>query len=301
MIAEYKINEILSTEFDILVFKAKFYRFLVYRIYDVTNNKSYIGSTPSMYHRLFSNEGHITLMNSGNEFDLYKDMRSRLYDFNLQVIEFNSSAIEMRERETHYVKEYDSFNNGYNRTPDGHARNTEGKFLGFMHDKRWMTNGIEELAVKLDEINFYENLGYFLGRLKRTSCKKPKLGKLIHKDGLEIYVPESSLQNRLNNGWKLGHKDGFISKQKGKIRINNGIEEFTIRPDDLDKYPGYVQGGLPNPNKRTIGVTGRKVVNDGVRNYKIKPEDVDHYVNDLGMKLGARSYKKINTKKNKNN
>lgn len=299
MITEYKFSEILNKEFDILVFKAKFYRFLVYRIYDETNGKSYIGSTPSMYHRLFNNEGHVTLMNSGNEFELYVDMRSRINDFNLQIIEFNSSAMEMREHETYYVHKYDSFNNGYNRTPNGHAKNQAGKFLGFMQGRKWMTNGVEELAVKTSEINLYENSGYYLGRLKRKRKNVPKLGRLIHKDDLELYIPESELQEKLNNGWKLGHKEGFISGQKGKIRINNGIEEFTIRPEDLGKYPGYVHGGLPNPNKRTIGVTGRKVVNDGVRNYKIKPEEIYHYINDLGMKLGARSYKKINTKNKK--
>ena len=87
-------------------------------IYKITiNNKVYIGQTNNLNKR---KNDHLSALNKNNHHNLYLQRAYNKYgQFKFEVVEECSEKL-LDEREIHYIKEYDSMDNGYNMQTGGH-------------------------------------------------------------------------------------------------------------------------------------------------------------------------------------
>ena len=108
----------------------------IYKITNITNNHSYIGQSKNIYNRF--NSHHICDYQNPNNCQynskIYQAFRKYgLQNFDIQILELCSEE-ELDKKEIQYIKEYDSFKNGYNMTEGGqfwsptiHSEETERK------------------------------------------------------------------------------------------------------------------------------------------------------------------------------
>lgn len=166
----------------------------------------------------------------------------------------------------------------------------------------------------------------------KNSVGKPntKGYKWVHNTIENILVPPNKVQEYLDKGYILGHNN-FISNEqlkkigerkkgntycKGRIRVNNGIFEKMIYPNQLQEYldNGFVKGTIMTEERRekcraSLGKTpwnkgisckyGKKIGDanrnrtymhkDG-KNTTVKPDDIDKYLSD-GWIIGRLSKK----------
>ena len=135
----------------------------------------------------------------------------------------------------------------------------------------------------------------------------PMYGKsykwIYHIESLERKrVLESDLKSYLDTGWSLGtkpkvhhprksRKNPNAFNLKGSIRITNGTQNKSIRPEDLDAYSnsGWKVGVTHKHNKQNhnpnSGCSGYKWMNNGNESKYMKSSDRDHYLS-LGWTFG---------------
>lgn len=135
----------------------------------------------------------------------------------------------------------------------------------------------------------------------------PMYGKsykwIYHIESLERKrVLESDLKSYLDTGWSLGtkpkvhhprksRKNPNAFNLKGSIRITNGTQNKSIRPEDLDAYSnsGWKVGVTHKHNKQNhnpnSGCSGYKWMNNGNESKYVKSSDRDHYLS-LGWTFG---------------
>ena len=84
----------------------------IYRIYNIENNKSYIGQSTNIISRWYSH--YLTPV---TEFD--KTLRNLgIEKFNFEILE-ECPIEQLNEKEKYYISYYNSYNNGYNKTQGG--------------------------------------------------------------------------------------------------------------------------------------------------------------------------------------
>lgn len=126
---------------------------------------------------------------------------------------------------------------------------------------------------------------------------------IYHIESLERKrVLESDLKSYLDTGWSLGtkpkvhhprksRKNPNAFNLKGSIRITNGTQNKSIRPEDLDAYSnsGWKVGVTHKHNKQNhnpnSGCSGYKWMNNGNESKYVKSSDRDHYLS-LGWTFG---------------
>lgn len=90
----------------------------VYKISNTINNKVYIGVTSRTIEERFKE--HKYRIEERNSIHLYQAMKKYGTDkFYIELIDTASSKEEMFEKEKFYIKQYDSYYNGYNLTFGG--------------------------------------------------------------------------------------------------------------------------------------------------------------------------------------
>lgn len=139
--------------------------------------------------------------------------------------------------------------------------------------RKWINNGTDNKFVKPEDIEMYLQQGWMLGRTSPTDETKKKTSasckgkQTIHKEEVIKKVNEDELDKYILEGWIIGLPDSFgkmISERKsgkkqspecivkrsitfkGRIWVNNGIENKWIIPSDLESYleKGYTKGKL---------------------------------------------------------
>jgi len=125
-------------------------------------------------------------------------------------------------------------------------------------------------------------------KLKPTDSKINDLklvpGRLLSADSL----------SRIKNGasWARSLEDNIknSSRQKGKLRFNDGVRNFTLLPNDplinkLSLHPGVIlspegksQLSFCSGHKDVSYITGKKWFNDGIKNYRL-PESEGRTLN----------------------
>ena len=89
----------------------------IYKITNLINNKCYIGQSINIQRRWREHRAR-----RGSS-PLYKDMKIYgVENFSFEVIE-ECHINELNTKEIYWIKYYNSFYNGYNRTPGGQTRN----------------------------------------------------------------------------------------------------------------------------------------------------------------------------------
>ena len=213
---------------------------LIYRIYNVITCKSYIGFTKIHLHSRFFTGwrgGHFGYYENPNlNHHLYKSMRKYGLDkFTLEILKLNPEEGD----EERFIREYDSYNNGYNLSINGLGYTYEGEYMQFFNK---ITH--EQVKVRDFEADKYlQDENWERGDVKgRVSINKDGINKMIFPDELDKYKSE---------GWKIGQ--GYVSSSKGRIHVTDGIHNKMIYPEDLQRYEydGWRAGRTMN--KRSKG------------------------------------------------
>jgi hypothetical protein len=278
---------------------------LIYRIYNTITFKSYIGFTKIHLHSRFFTGwrgGHFGYYENPNlNHHLYKSMRKYGLDkFTLEILKLNPEEGD----EEKFIKEYDSYNNGYNLSINGLGYTYEGEYMQFfnkitheqvkvrdfeadkylqdenwergninMKGQIWINNGIDCIRIHPDE---YDKSEWRIGNLNLIG-NSHTLGKICINNGkVKKVVTESEFISEWKpKGWEKGDV-------KGKISINKDGTSKMIFRDELDKYKskGWNIGqGYESSSKGRIHIT------DGTHNKMIYPEDLQKYEYD-GWRLG---------------
>lgn len=130
--------------------------------------------------------------------------------------------------------------------------------------KIWINNAVENKMVYEHELEHFLTNGWLRGRkpdnidltIKKKNdeahAKRMQNKKHIHNKltGECIRVDVSHIEEYLSNGWSLGNPKIAENNRnrktnlKGKIYVNNGIENRLINEDDLDAYlnTGWLRG-----------------------------------------------------------
>lgn len=91
----------------------------IYRITNTRTNKSYIGQTKTSLLERFVWSGRSHKLRATYETsELYQDIRSSIQDFEVSIVKFCKEE-DLDNLEVEFIKEYDSLDNGYNRTIGG--------------------------------------------------------------------------------------------------------------------------------------------------------------------------------------
>lgn len=148
----------------------------IYIIKNTINNKVYIGQTSQSLKTRF--KGHIR---DSKEIDFEKfdyKYKNKLYNafrkygedkFYMELIEECDNDL-LNEREIYYIKEYDSYKNGYNSTVGGEG----SRFYSFTKD--------EELSI----INMYKEIKSINEIARRLNCSIRPIQEILYKYNVEI-------------------------------------------------------------------------------------------------------------------
>jgi len=107
----------------------------------------------------------------------------------------------------------------------------------------------EETRHKIRESNIqtWANMEQQIKDTLNENNRQKHLGKPAHNKG--VPCPEHQ-RKQLSEYWKNKYAQGFVSPTKGKILVNNGVENKQILPQDLNDYlnKGYVRGMVRRKN-----------------------------------------------------
>ena len=212
---------------------------ILYRIYNDTNNESYIGITKNLYSRIYSTKfGHLTRFMEtailGSDSKLYSAMRSSdIRNFYIEVIIFAIRIEDISMLEEYFINKFDSFNKGYNETPNGKASGLKN-IAGIKGEWRFMHkyNG-EDTLVPLNLVHEYEDNGYKLGRSKENYSK----GTMYVNNGVKnkrIKISEIEYFLIANPGWSIGRIYNRVYDKGFKMLCKNGVKK-KFRKDEIDE------------------------------------------------------------------
>ena len=279
MIKSYKAIDIYNRN-ESIINEIKLYKCVVYCIKNNINNKCYIGSTKNLVNRLIGDRyGHLNPNKLTNRPTcLNKDLLSDgLENFSVIILEEKDSFSEVEILEYHYIKEFDSYLDGYNLSVDG-----KGCIGVDLSDKTWINDGSNDYLVFTKDLNNILNSNKYKGKLFLGKINEYfKKGKIMMHLEENIIIVDPSEENKYLD---LGYLRGFpeSSSCKGRIHVNNGKFHKMIKKSELNDYinNGYTIGKLGK-------TTGDKVwVNKDNKSTLIDKSFVDHYLNELGYSKG---------------
>ena len=91
---------------------------IIYRVKNKINNKSYIGQTIKALNSRIKDHNYNVV--NGSNYHFHNSLRKYgTHNFTWEVIEKCDSKEELDEMEFHYIMQYDTYNNGYNKTHGG--------------------------------------------------------------------------------------------------------------------------------------------------------------------------------------
>ena len=161
-------------------------------------------------------------------------------------IEEEVSLDVIEDREKFYISKYDSFNNGYNKSPDGSGGFYLWNLIGTGSIPKGyigITNGeITKFVDKLDYKNNYDKNIWKLGSTSKGLI-------LIHKGNVTKRVRDYELNDYLSNGWTLGlgYKSPGTTGRK-VYHSPDGIKTKFLNPDtdkELIESEGWILGHSP--------------------------------------------------------
>lgn len=211
----------------------------IYLIKNEVTGKYYVGKNNStLYHRFHKHHyytGHFQMYDTLSEVGLrkqhhlYNSMKKYGLDkFSVRVLSYDEDSVEKK-----YIQLYDSFENGYNRTPDGESINSEYSQAGF----KCMVKDEKLIRIPPEEVPLYESDGWELGVPKWMSQKAQKTRELRGSGFSNFEV--------CSKGGKIGAKVGF---ERGTNVLSNPI----LRAEAARK-------GLESQRLNKTGIYSREV------------------------------------------
>jgi group I intron endonuclease len=293
----------------------------IYSIYKATNKingKSYIGFDSAWPNRM-NNHKHNASNKKHFKYALYNAIRKYGWDnFEWEVVyQSKDRDYILKEMETHFIKEYNTFgNNGYNMTMGG-----EGAF-GYKHTKefiewnrirqiQWIKdNGSymtgkkhnEETLEKISKGRRLSNHSPFAGKKHNEETKRKQslanIGRVSHNKGKKI-SPETIEKMRITKVNKSNRLYSFVDPS-GNTHNTNNMKEFCR--DNVLSYAsmGRVVNGHSNHHKGwTVLKTHEEM--ELKRLLKVKQREDNPPVNNskiimecphCGVKMGANNIKR---------
>lgn len=247
-------------KFDLLL---KFGGYKIYRIRNTINDKSYIGDSWMPLRFRFFDAWY------GGHFGLYEDKTVNVHLYNSMrkygLENFTLSIISVDETDTEekFIKIYDSFNNGYNRSSHGLPFNKKSVVKGRIHIYNSNTNSVRTILP--EELISYEKLGWEKGQGPSKNREKV----CLNKNGTIIMRELHEVEHYINQGYSISN---------GLIWIMNESlnQDKLIHSIEFDKYSaeGWICGRIPTTQ-------GKVTIHKNGEGYKyIFPEDLVNYVND---------------------
>lgn len=267
-------------EIDDIITELKSYRNVVYCIKNNINNKCYVGSSKNIINRMIGvRYGHLNPYKLTNRptklnIDLSK---YGLENFSVIILENKDTYKEAEDLEYYYIKEFDSYLDGYNLSVDG-----KGCIGVSTKDKTWITDGTNDYLVFTNDVDSILSSEKYSGRLFIGRVKEYfKKGKIMmHLEDKIIIVDPTEEDDYLNLGYLRGFPDS--SSCRNRLHVNNGRDHKMIKPSELDEYinKGYVLGKLGN-------TTGDKIwINKDGKSTLVDKNEFDYYINTLGYSKG---------------
>lgn len=275
----YELVNIMSGS-ENLPDELKLNKSILYRFYNKSNNKNYIGTAShGMKDRLYDPDyGHITLIGVSHKCNnMYFDMKNDPQNFQLFIERYEDATPEVYSQildlETEFIIKYDSVLNGYNVSMDGKPGWKEGsicvhkgKFNYYIRPKdlvRFLTEG----EFKLGRWDGGDNY-HLKGRIFMNNGKDEKM------------VPPDKINEFLNMNYVIGR---FRSPNKGKVWRNNGVKSKLLKPEDLikDEFKDFIYEGRLEPKRKPRGPynsKGRKKVNNGIIEISIPLDELDEFL-----------------------
>ena len=230
--------------------KGEHYNSFIYRWFDRTLNKFYIGS-------------HYGEVNDGYLFggiDIKKEYKERPDDFEREILSYHlvSEYSEIRKIEKEYLIKYDVENNDmfYNRTNESyggyHKKSVENRLNDI--DENGL-NHFQRAAIKMVKTR-KEKDSYKSAKVKEYITKMDKMddikskisetllgSKWVNKNGISKYIKKEEYDDYLKNGWFDGFNHTISYEECRKIAIENNIKSAN------DWYKYSTKNNLPvNPN-----------------------------------------------------
>lgn len=263
----------------------------VYRIYDIHDEKlCYIGSTKGLYGRLYGTNlfgyCNVIINSSFKEgHKLFSKISVNPQNYNIEVLELCDTLEEARKRETELVKEYNSYNEGYNSTPTGHP--FSGKIPNRSGLHMWVTNGEDSEYIRKDELDEYLSKGYHPGNKITSDLFKDSVS--MHDDNITIRVSKDDVEYYLKKGYVLGR--GYDDPKLGRIVMTNGVETKFIKPQEYDDYvaKGFSEGKDEVTKSR---MRNKICMTNGEKDIRVTPDEIELYESKgywKGRKPGERS------------
>lgn len=237
----------------------------IYKYQNKINGKVYIGQSVDIEKRY---QQHIYDAKNRPERGTGVDLAIRKYGieaFDFQIIE-ECSKNQLDEKEVYWISYYDSFNNGYNRTPGGSVlRGNDHPRAILDEDQVWEIRELYGLHIKRSEVfNLFKHTGISeRGFLKIWNCET---WNDIHTD---VYTSENKIWHKMQVGHSedqigLSSKDRAISQDEIDEWVkdhNNGLTINAIAKK-YGRDNGVVEKYIANPVAvKEVKYKGRKIQN----------------------------------------
>jgi hypothetical protein len=172
-----------------------------------------------------------------------------------------------------------------------------------------MSNGLEDKYVLLDEIDEYENIGYFTGRVKmhdRIFIEMDGKFKFISPTDIVKYETLGWIKKHPHEGTTVLKRDGIVVKvestkvesllEQGYVRTSTVEDLIYIRKEGKFRRVAVedVSSYLENGWELGTNICGTIYVNDGIREFRINAEVVDEYVRERSCVIGRLNYVFLN-------
>lgn len=201
---------------------------IIYKVTNIVNGKIYIGQTvDSLHNRKIK---HFSLANRKKPSNYFHKALKKYGEssFTWEIIEYCDSKKELDDMEFHYIKQYDSFRNGYNMTFGGEGtvgrKHSKAARLKMSKSRKGVLAS-EETKAKLSKM--------------RKGCKKSK-------------VHVKAVSKSVSRYWEITYPNGDV------VTIRN-LEEFCRNNDLLPSGLAHVAYGRRTHHKgfkcRKIGKT----------------------------------------------
>ena len=204
----------------------------VYITTNLVNNKKYIGQ-----HK-YSKSGIDKNYFGSGKYIQRAIQKYGINNFSCEILEYCSTKEELVLKEKYYIAKFNAVQSeDFYNIDDGSGNSHEyvcrettcEKLSNIQKQHKTINNGIEQRVINKDDLKIYLDNGWILGRLPKDYSKKVKKFKDTH------YSKDLT-------SWKTNISNSI----KGRIWINNGVNEKQIIKDELQTYinNGWKRGRL---------------------------------------------------------
>lgn len=198
-------------------------------VYKVTSpsNKIYIGITITNLKE--RQRTHLRDVNKGSKLPFHNAIRKYgIENLVWEVIDNENDFQKLKKLEINYIKEYDTYNKGYNQTLGG-----EGSF-GFKHTKEQKENNSK---IRKQFLSNKENRDKISKSVIKTNKENPQLGKK-HSKLMKGRFKLDKNRIAVSDGMKK-----YLSTKENRLKhaLDRGAKPFKVKKDGVDVGEWIIQ------------------------------------------------------------